>query len=69
MMYTPAARRAGRGMVDLQRRADDLGVIVRQAGDEGIGIAHLDHHRAKDVGSRSSGRASARVTPLRLRSS
>ena len=43
------AARSGSCVVDLQRRADHIRIIIGQAGDEGICIAHLDHHRTQDV--------------------
>ena len=36
-------------VVDAQRRADNIGIIISQAGDKGICIAHFDHHRAQDI--------------------
>ena len=35
--------------MNAQRRADDIGILVGQARDEGIRITHFDHHRAKNV--------------------
>ncbi len=34
---------------DLQRRADGVGEMLGHAGDERVGVAHVDHHRAEDV--------------------
>ncbi len=48
-IHARGARGAFRGVVDPERGADHIGIIVGQAGDEGIRIAHLHHHRAEDV--------------------
>src|SRR5690606_19180400 len=32
---------------DLQRRTDRLGIVLAQAADERVGVAHRDHHRAE----------------------
>src|SRR5208283_5401273 len=34
---------------DLQRRADGIGVVLHDAGDERIGIPHAHHHGSKNV--------------------
>ena len=34
---------------DLQGRTNRVGIMLSYAGDQGIGVAHVDHHRSEDV--------------------
>ena len=34
---------------DLQRRADRVGEMLRHAGNQRVGVAHVHHHRSEDI--------------------